>query len=325
MAYKSYIDFDGDFDGDTMSPYIDDEIIEVFYSRDIDIKPIRPILRPLRSDNTRIIKQYIPYFDILCDNIPEYVKNVITCPKCNKLMVDPKLLICDHTICNTCYDDVIGYTDILKLSVKCPICKKQYIVDKNDENTTVKSIVSDLNIICPDKCEWIGTIGNLKYHLEKCENFDLTCNYCFLPMNNKEFDKHKQECEDFIVKCASCDLYHVKKLKESHDAECSFKTITCHKCSVDFIAYHELQHIGHECLKRSINCSFCKESITFDQKDIHEYKCGNKKIKCGFCNANLINKAYNVHLVLCSLKQEERTEKNKQRVYKKHLKKYGKS
>ena len=56
------------------------------------------------------------------------IQNVLDCAVCNEILCNPRTLTCEHSFCKECIDKIAKFTEDL-ISVKCPLCEKEEIVE----------------------------------------------------------------------------------------------------------------------------------------------------------------------------------------------------
>ena len=105
--------------------------------------------------------------------------NEFKCLICKSLLIpkDTVQIDCSHLFCKDCIFNNINVTRIKK----CPLCQRQFVSYKNisDCNRFAYNILSNLNIKCPyDGCNKILKLGDIDFHIERCEYKLVDCPYC---------------------------------------------------------------------------------------------------------------------------------------------------
>lgn len=145
---------------------------------------------------------------IIKENIQSYenifIKNefleILSCPICQNVFVDPKRISCGHTFCNLC---IISW---LKNKNNCPLCR--FKINKNgvSKDIIAEKIIHQLEVKCGFKgCPWEGRLEEYMKHKRNCYfeegkiPFDIKKYY----FTNREEDLNKKEDD---INQNSCSL-----------------------------------------------------------------------------------------------------------------------
>ncbi len=129
---------------------------------------------------------------------------------------------------------------------KCPLCDEDVNGTFSDE--AAKKKVLALEMKCPSRCKWRGTLqGFLEVSL--CQHFCSSTICCCLlkaivSIGMFSFQKHKNECRFDMVKCRN-------------------------KACKELVKREELEkHLQEECQHREIGCEYCDQRITIANKKV---------------------------------------------------------
>lgn len=157
--------------------------------------------------------------------------NLIECPVCLQIVVEPyQMTCCGRNICKEC---------ITASNQKCPNCRQ--VVTNSFCNKGLQHVLSDLYIHCPNKmhsCEWKGRLCDLNSHLNPVSEH--SCNGC----------KYAE------VKCQDCGSTYARHLHAEHKTNlCQMRLFTCTFCNNHESTYDDvtLNH-WHVCSKYLLRC-----------------------------------------------------------------------
>ncbi|XP_072180217.1 uncharacterized protein [Diadema setosum] len=161
----------------------------------------------------------------------------LECPICLTLFNQPKSLICSHTFCKDCLQQICQ-TQPSRQTIACPICRKETLVPSGDlsklqTNVPLNSLVDEVktkNPLCT-VCETDGKQPAVsycqdcgKYMCESCEsghkNWKLVSNHKVVAMSDvlsgkvpfekrRKCKKHPNDDEDYF--CTKCREYICNK------------------------------------------------------------------------------------------------------------------
>lgn len=154
------------------------------------------------------------------------IKEMITCPIHQDIMIDPVVLPCGHTLCNDC----LSNGPLRSVSRCCPLCKKR--IKRSMEfptNFVIKSYVDQFVVRCPFiPCEHISNIWDISAHAEYCMYQSVPCpnkiNGCFVNSKKMDIEQHLQQCEYYVCKNASigCGLRSFLSTVTKHNEYCVY-------------------------------------------------------------------------------------------------------
>ena len=206
------------------------------------------------------------------NTLSDHILEHYICQVCSDLMYPCVVLYCGHSLCLTC----AGKSEE---NYKCPFCMSEITGFSN--NYIVDNFMGLLNINCPNKCEWIGKLNNLKDHINKCDNQFVKCLKCNSEMIYSKFKNHcDNECIMRKIQCQYCKKMGPFNHLNSHEIECDKRIIPCNKCKTKIIYKKKEYHDKCECIYRRIDCNYCFSSIIAFEMKKHKKIC-NKNI--GFC------------------------------------------
>lgn len=199
------------------------------------ISPSRsPPLRSRRHVRNESHNQNGPKLDLRAlDYVAEYDSHLM-CPICHVPFLEPVVLDCDHTFCNSClkeYREGAG----TGLRSECPTCRTFSLSGARKASRLIVNMCNEIKVRCPNEdCEEIVLRGYVEYHATReCQHQKLECpdpkcgklvkkknyvpNQC-IHSSNIECDcgaeiqlgrggwlKHKdEECPNTALKCQSC-------------------------------------------------------------------------------------------------------------------------
>ena len=200
-----------------------------------------------------------PKYPIYCNisNIQtEYFSIIqkLICCLCKGILYYPLQDECEHIFCEKCYKIFCPNPPF-----KCPISDK-YILQPLELNG-LKLILNDLNIFCPNECDWNGKYIDLIEHKKICPNEFIKCPFhkCPYEIIRKNFENHKKNCIFRYEECSYCSEIMQVYLLDEHYKICSKYPINCLlKCGKKIIRSKMDYHIKNECDNYELNCGFYK-------------------------------------------------------------------
>ena len=55
------------------------------------------------------------------------IQMILECAICNEILCNPQTLICEHSFCKECNDNITKFKEDL-VTIKCPLCEKEEVV-----------------------------------------------------------------------------------------------------------------------------------------------------------------------------------------------------
>ncbi len=99
----------------------------------------------------------------------------LTCCICLNIPNDPIILECNHIFCRIC---ITVWTQTKRI---CPLDMRDinsapFVSLKVREPFFFKTMYSVLQVLCPNKCEWVGYVGSYNAHVNKhCKKTNIPC------------------------------------------------------------------------------------------------------------------------------------------------------
>ena len=159
-------------------------------------------------------------------------------------------------------------------------------------------------------------------HLTDCMHksaASVQCLYCRKPLGRDLDLAHLQTCEQ-AWKCTVCGLFFPVLQRETHLQTCQqtipmavpadFRMVAEEHCGLcgDFVTDCTLaDHTAHKCGKRTVNCRFCRQSITAETEKRHVDQCFYAW-KCSKCGLFYHKADQNGHKSVCGQAKREITE-----------------
>ena len=199
--------------------------------------------------------------DNLIKPLSNFEKDVAICSQCKGLLHEP-MQHCKKHVCQLCNYHAHPISDgelcviseaILGLDTKCPLQVRG--------------------------CRWTGALGAMADHLNRCEEFKLSCPQCEVVIVRKDMNQHTQhECSKRQVTCVHCKLLHLFKDKEKHGNECQEFPVTC-TCGENEKRKNIHYHKQNNCIDTIVECEFnaygCEER--FKRRDTNEHNDKNER------------------------------------------------
>ena len=215
-----------------------------------------------------------PKYPIYCNisNIQTQYYSIIEkliCCLCKGIIYSPFQDKCNHIFCENCYKIFCPNSPF-----KCPITEK--IISKPTELNGLKIILNDLNIFCPNECDWSGKYIELNEHKKLCPNEFIKCPFekCPYEIIRKNMETHKINCMYRNEKCVYCNEIMQFLLLDEHYKICSKFPIDCIlNCGQQIIRSNMNYHIHNECENTDLNCKYfnygCDEICKRKNMDKH--------------------------------------------------------
>lgn len=256
--------------------------------------------------------------DIIINNIDEVLEGHLE-PKEKEDSIYKKTL---------CLDDFTEESRQFVVDYICPLCKGIYynpVIDPcghifcqrcfNAFTSSIKPQIVELR--CPITNQPLSqspsTIGLIANILDKqtlnCSNKKIGCGWKGIV---KDFVEHiEKDCPKQTLKCSSkgCECMILRENMEDHLKKCEFRIVNCTYCNQS-LAFNQLNEHFNSCPKYPIKCpQKCELMIEREKLNEHLSKlCPNTSVKCDFsvigCDEEFLNKnkeshmssSYNSHL-----------------------------
>lgn len=144
-----------------------------------------------------------------------------------------QLLLSDPQQTDCCgHHFTLETADLLKRDGKpCPICKAPQLTTHADLHH--KRRVNEVAVRCPHKatgkCDWVGELGNLPYHVANCPKQPWKCTHCTFSGSKEAESKHISTCKMVPVKCPKkCNVGMIPRSQlDQHKLVCPLEEVDC--------------------------------------------------------------------------------------------------
>jgi len=185
------------------------------------------------------------------------VRKDATCPGCDQLYKDPKLLTCCHTYCLRCVEEQFRAQEgATSLYFDCVVCRYRILQ---------KDVTKIDDLLDHKSSEYLGTVYRVrckaKEEAPNCNNCDIVAVVAC--------------CQCGIFLCETCSDYHVSTRKKEYHCVLSIDDIRNDHIPNPYKLEHEPPFCKHHCDKQiSLYCQDCFELICIDcTSDVHEGHC----------------------------------------------------
>ena len=91
-----------------------------------------------------------------------YMEHVMICTLCHELPLDPVVTPCNHMFCRVCIGKALQHRS------ECPNDRARLTTSSlKPIDGVLRRVWEQIGVKCP-ACDWTGTVGNYKNHVEKC-------------------------------------------------------------------------------------------------------------------------------------------------------------
>jgi hypothetical protein len=171
----------------------------------------------------------------------------------------------------------------------------------------VANVLEKERIRCKNRCEWEGTICELKPHLlDKCKYSKVFCSFpnCNFEDFKENIFKHEETCDLKPFSCLDCFEHIPSKTMNDHLKICLRMRVACvQDCDLQIPRGEMEDHIENFCQNTLIKCSYydlgCDYQIIRKEYPLHNENNWNTHIDL------LLNELENTHLILEKLKEEQ--------------------
>ena len=198
--------------------------------------------------------------NILTENFTERDKILLTCPRCDGVLREPRLLSSGEQFCLCCMERD----------------------EQGNPNLQVNRMVSSLKCSCPlfkRGCEWLGKLGDCENHLNNCIYVLQECKMgCGAVLPRGKHSAHVNECPMMKVTCelgcgkAMCreDIsHHLQHECEEMEVICPF---TKYNCVIGVMKRRDLKiHLNEKRLEHIESKLVVMEDIVVKQNEIIKY------------------------------------------------------
>ncbi|CAI8041297.1 TNF receptor-associated factor 5 [Geodia barretti] len=112
----------------------------------------------------------------------------------------------------------------------CPMCKEPLTTHPDKFH---RRSVNETEVRClyraPGGCQWVGQLGNLRYHVAGCPKQPWTCVYCNHTGYKEEEGEHNETCDQLPVPCPNgCEVGAVPRCQlDQHRLVCLSEEVAC--------------------------------------------------------------------------------------------------
>ena len=86
------------------------------------------------------------------------IQKILECAVCSEILCNPRTLTCDHSFCKECIDKIAKFTEDL-ISVKCPLCETEEIVEDDLSNLKPPLILKQMLDITNRYLNFLGLMA----------------------------------------------------------------------------------------------------------------------------------------------------------------------
>ena len=195
---------------------------------------------PIYCNISNIDKNYIP------------IVNKLICNLCKGILYKPIQDKCNHLYCERCYN-IFCPNPPYKCFLKGLIYEKPILING------LKLIFKEMNISCPNKCDWKGTYEELNEHKKNCWFEFIKCPFenCPYDIMRKYLENHKSSCIYRIEKCKYCNEIMQYLNLENHYLKCNKFPVDCEYSCGKKIKRNEMEyHKINECENTILDCQY---------------------------------------------------------------------
>ena len=129
-------------------------------------------------------------------------KEVIMCPICQDVLIEPITLICKHEMCKPCYDEYFEKADF-----KCPLCKKRL-------NAWARKVASKGSLV--NTCKWKFLQDNFSELIERRLKGEDNCG--FFPSFQVHLAKEGEIYKEYLEAKLKYEAEHKAQVDEEENA-----------------------------------------------------------------------------------------------------------
>lgn len=204
----------------------------------------------------------------LLDESCKNMEDVLTCPICCNLLLDPvHCSQCTAAVCKSCIDSWLTKNSTCMNRCKQPEFKP---FDK-----MAMRMLSSIKLKCPyykNSCTDNLTYDNFKSHAKSCKYGTYKCNFCSLLGTLESIIQHTKICEYVLESCSTCNNLIYRKYMQSHmDISHPIPHTYCKYCGLklkeSLISSHE--NICDKKAEFMNRCNICEKQ----KKDHNQNNC----------------------------------------------------
>ncbi|KAK5304120.1 hypothetical protein LTR99_004576 [Exophiala xenobiotica] len=221
-----------------IQPHLDTLFAEFARTRPRISPPPSPSLRSPRHNRIKSVDKPSADLDLRAlDYVTEYDSHLM-CPICHVPFVEPVVLECDHTFCNSCLKE---YREGASAGMRsqCPSCRTFLLSAPRKASRLIVNMCNEIRVRCPnDDCEEIVTRACIERHATK-------------------------ECEHERLKCPDTECGQLVKRKNYVPNQCIHTShIECDCGAVIELGRGEwLRHKDEDCPNTGVICKECGQRI----------------------------------------------------------------
>jgi len=142
------------------------------------------------------------------------------------------------------------------------------------------------------------TVGTMVDEGQQGVNFEI-CKNCFQKVPMAQYTMHEMRCARINWYCVPCNMVVLKTDKQKHEEEFHSNYI-CEWCGDSMEKRLVNDHKKNECSRRTVTCKFCKMSMQYFKKYVHESNCGAVTELCPKCSARYPRSDMEMHEKSCT-------------------------
>lgn len=212
--------------------------------------------------------------------VSEYDSHLM-CPICHVPFINPIVLECDHTFCDSCYEQYRSGTPLVQQD-QCPTCRTELDEGVKKASRLISNMCNDLKVRCPNEyCDQVLPRGCIEQHVSKeCPEQKLECpdSSCSRLIKRKNFVADRCLHTSHV----ECDCGELIELGRGEwlphkDGECPKTWTRCEKCGERILRTQSPTSGPHVCRERMQKCPGadfgCDERFEPTELDAHSAHC----------------------------------------------------
>ena len=203
--------------------------------------------------------------DILTENLSERESTMLTCTRCNGIMIEASISSTGEQM--------------------CVCCKRED--EQIHPNANVRSTILSLKCACPLSkrgCEWLGRLKIVENHLTTCGHVYESCQLlCGVVTTRDEMGRHvREECSQREEACLHCSGVHKVCEMVEHVKVCGKVFVLCELgCGTRVRRESILFHLSSECSEESVVCPYEKyrcEVVGLKRRELEQHLEENRSL-----------------------------------------------